>query len=213
MPPTPHDPMRDDQSELDALDHAHAVLSASRTGLLHFGERTMDLKFVVANETGRIIASVPAAVLLATDHTLMVPEETDDALQLLLTPEEAAESDSTDRWLAYHGQPEHVRWVEFWIESARHGPWVFDGEAMMRPNTVAAAEPAVCKKLNADRAALARVCQRHAGVVVPTPTCVGVDAGGLYVRAAFGVVRVPFERHAQDTTDLTTLIDALVKSC
>lgn len=207
------DPLHEGDGEEDALSHARSVLSASREGVLLFGEQHTAVKFVTDHQTGRLIVSVPAAVLLATDHTLAVPEDSDDALQLLVTPEQVEESVSTDRWMAFHGTPEHVRWAELWVESAKHGAWVFDGEAFMLPNALAPAEPSLCKRLNADKAALARVCQRYAGVVVPSPTCVGVDPAGLYVRAAFGVVRVSFDRGARDGDDAAAVIDAMVKSC
>lgn len=207
------DPLHEGDGEEDALSHARSVLGAYREGVLLFGEHHVPVKFVTAHESGRLIASLPAAALLASDHTLMVPEESDDALQLMVTPEQVSESAATDRWMAFHGTPEHVRWADLWIESAKHGAWVFDGEALMLPNPLAPAEPAACKRLNGDKAALARVCQRYAGVVIPSPTCVGIDPAGLYVRASFGVVRVAFERETRDADDAMAVIDAMVRSC
>lgn len=207
------DPTRDGQSEDEALQHAVRVLASSREGVLLFGEQHISVKFITDPATGHLILSVPVAVLMASDHTLMVPEDSDDALQLMVTPDQIEESGVTDRWLAYHGTPEHVRWAQAWIESAKHGPWVFDGEAMMQPNPLAAEEPAVCKRLNADKAALARLCQRYAGVPVPVPTCVGCDPEGLYVRAAFGVVRVPFDNPAESAEQIDGTLAAMLKAC
>jgi hypothetical protein len=207
------DPMRDNESEDAALRHALQVLAASREGVLLFNDQHVPVKFVTDPATGHPIMSVPAAVLLATDHTLMVPEDSDDALQLMITPDAVEESIITDRWMAYHGTPDHVRWADAWVESAKHGPWVFDGEAMMRRNPLAGAEPGICKKLNADKAALAKLCQRFAGVPVPVPTCVGADPDGLYIRAAFGVVRVPFEQPAEDAAAVDETVAAMLKSC
>ncbi len=210
--PPVNDPTRDGQSESDALEHARHVLASSREGVLHFGETQINLKFVADGRTGRLIACVPAAVMLASDHTLFVPEESDEALQLMVTPEEAPESEATDRWQAYHVQPEHVRWAELWVESGKHGAWVFDGEALMLPNPLVESEPALCRAVNADKALLAKVCQRHAGVVAPSPTCVGVDPGGLYVRAPFGVVRVWFERPADGGEAARAAYEALARA-
>jgi len=180
-----------------ALEHALDVLDASREGVLSIGgEQRIPLRYVVAGADGRLVASVPVAALLAHELILHVPEETDDALQLLLSVEEIAESADTDRWQAHHGQPEHVRWGAMFIDSAKHGPWVFDGDAMMRPNPLTAAEPALCKLANADKAALVRACQRYAGLVVPDPVCVGADPRGLHIRARFGVVRLRFPGEA-----------------
>ncbi|MDX2116511.1 MAG: hypothetical protein SFZ24_12950, partial [Planctomycetota bacterium] len=151
------------------------------------------IKYVIDPLTGRLVASVPVAVLLSGQHLLWVPEESLDALQLLLSADELAEGAATDRWRVFHGEPEHVRWAQFWIDGARHGPWVFDGDALAAPNPLAADEPGLCKSLNADKGALAALCQRFAGVVVPDPVCVGVDPRGVHVRARFGVVRIRFE--------------------
>ncbi|MBL8746446.1 MAG: hypothetical protein JNK58_08845 [Phycisphaerae bacterium] len=203
-PADPHDP------DTQALEHALAVFTANLEGQLRFDEHFIHLKYVFDPRDGRLIASVPVAVLHAADLVLDIPEENDDALQLLVTAEEAPESIATDRWLAYHGHPEHVRWAAFWIDSARHGPWVFDGDALTFPNLLAADEPVLCKKLNADPARLAALCQRFAGVPIPKPVCVGVDPRGLHVRASFGVVRVRFDSPATTATAAIQSIDAML---
>ncbi len=207
------DPVREQGSEDEALGHARRVLASSREGVLLFGEQHTPVKFIADPESGHLVFSVPAAALLASDHTLMVPEDSDDALQLMVTPDEIEESVVTDRWQAYHGMPEHVRWAQGWIESAKHGPWVFDGEALMGGNPLAGEEAAVCKRLNADKAALARLCQRFAGVPVPVPTCVGCDPEGLYVRASFGVVRVAFDGRAASGADVERMVGEMLKAC
>lgn len=183
----PHDP---DQA---ALDHAVDVFTAHCEGYLRIDEQGFVLKYIIDPENGRLVASAPVAVFHAAEHVLFVPEETDDALQVLLSAEEMQEGVATDRWLAYHATPDHVRWASFWIDGARHGPWVFDGEAIGFPNPLGHEEAALCKALNEDKAKLAALCQRYAGTVVPTPVCVGVDPRGIHVRARFGIVRARFE--------------------
>ncbi|HBS29147.1 MAG TPA: hypothetical protein DEB06_06775 [Phycisphaerales bacterium] len=185
--------MIDSQDDHESLEHAIELLRASLEGWLQFGSQSCPVRYIVDPATGRLVAPVPMAALLATEHLLMVPRDSDDALALIVTPQQLQHENAlTDRWRAHHAEPEHVRWAEFWIESAKHAGWVFDGEALTRPNPLAEREPALLKRCNADRAALSRVCQRFAGVVVPDPVCVSVDPGGLLVRARFGVVRVPF---------------------
>lgn len=198
------------EQELDAIGEAYEALVADCIGVLRFGEDdVIPLKFVIDNETGRLVASAPVAVLMAVDQVLFVPDERDGALQLMLSPDDIEEGPATDRWQAFHGAPEHVRWGAFWIDSARFGSWVLDGEALMQPNALAKDEPALCRKLNEDQGRLAAICQRHAGVVVPSPVCVGVDGGGIHVRARFGVVRVRFEKRVRDREEAMRVIEGM----
>ena len=208
-PPAPH-PQGEGNAEAIALDHAQDVFRASTEGVLRFGEHSIPFKFVHDPLDGRLVASAPVAALLAADLVLSAPEETDDALQILLSPEEVDESAATDRWLVYHGDPPHVRWGSFWIDGVRHGPWVFDGDAIALPNPLHALEPALCKRLNADQSGLAALCQRFAGMVVPAPVCVGVDPRGLHVRARFGVVRVRFEEPIESPDHAPGLLDDML---
>ncbi len=193
-----------------ALEHAYTVLIADCSAELRFDDHSLPVRHVVDNETGRLITSLPVAALLAVENVLFVPAETDEALQLMISPEEIPESTVTDRFLAFHGEPEHVRWAACWIDSARHGPWVFDGDAMMRPNPLAPDEPALCKALNADAATLAALCHRRAGVAVPSPVCVGVDPLGFHIRARFGVIRIPFPDPLADAQALRAMLDRML---
>lgn len=196
-------PNPDDEATAEggALDHAQAVLLGQAEGDLRFDEHGFRLKFVHDPASGRLVASVPVAVFSAAEHVLFLPEETEDALQLLISPEDVGESAVTDRWMAYHGEPEHVRWASFWIDGARHGPWVFDGEALSVANPLLKEEAGLCRAANADRTKLAAACERMAGVAVPDAVCVGVDPRGLHVRARFGVVRVQFREDGAAVSD------------
>lgn len=205
-------PLESPEADAQALEHARSVFNANPEGRLLFDEHAITIKYIVDPKDGRLVASVPVAVFSAADLVLNVPEETADALQLLVSAEECDECTATDRWLAYHGEPEHVRWATFWIDSARHGPWVFDGDALTLPNPLIAHETALCKLLNTDKAKLAKVCQRFAGVPVPDPVCVGVDPRGLHIRARFGVVRVEFDSIKNDETTAKTAIEAMLSA-
>lgn len=203
--------MNEARSEAEALEFAHQTLAASREGVLRInGEDSVAVKFTTSNADGRVVASVPVATFFASEIILFVPEEKEGNLSLLLSAEELDEGPETDRWTAFHTESEHVRWGIFYVDAAKHAGWVFDGDAMMRPNMLAEAEPALVKKLNADKGKLVKLCQRFAGVVVPDPVAVGVDQGGVHVRARFGVVRVAFERTAKDAADAGAMIDAMV---
>lgn len=223
-----------DRAEREALDHALRVFGAYREGSLTIDDQHTKIRFVTEPATGRLIASAPAATFFGSHLVLHVPEETDDALAMLVTAEEVEESHATDRWLAFHlsstgysessgaeggepgrEMPEHTRWAALWVDSAKHGPWVFDGDPFMAPNPAAGQEAGVCKRLNADRGALSRVCTRVTGAeLAGDPVCVGVDPGGLYVRLAHGVVRVPFpepgDGEGASIETLDTLVDRLM---
>jgi hypothetical protein len=200
-------------TELAALDHARSVLATSRDGVLLLDDQRIPIRFVIANDDGRLIASTPVAALMSSSLTMFVPEESDDALQLLLSPEEIKESIDTDRWMAHHlgsgEEPEHVRWGAFWIDSAKHGPWVFDGEAMMSPNPAGPLEGAMVKRVNTDRVRLAAVAQERSEVEVADPVCVAVDGFGLLVRARFGVLRVGFDEEARTLDEVEDGLAAL----
>lgn len=205
----PDDETRDAEADASALAHALDVFTAGCEGRLLFDDAAIDLKYVFDPASGRVLAAAPVAIFFSAQLILSVPEETDDALQLLLSPEEVGESVLTDRWQAYHGAPEHVRWALFWVDSARHGPWVFDGDAFALPNPLAPAEVALCRMLNEDKARLTALCQRFAGVVVPQPVCVGVDPRGVHVRARFGVVRLRFDDVQSEEAGAREAIEAM----
>lgn len=203
------DPMREVDAERDALESAYRFLMANREGVLCFEDHHVPVRFVTDGSTGRLVMGVPVATFFASEHVLWIPEERDDAMQILLSPEQIDEGAATDRWMAFHGEPEHVRWAMCWVDSARQGAWVFDGEALTRPNTLAGSEAALIKAINADKAALARMCEKSCGARVEEPVCVGVDQDGLHVRARFGVVRVALPHTANDAEHARGMIAAL----
>lgn len=205
-----------DATEEMALDHARLVLASCREGVLSFGEHNVPIRFIVTNADGRLIASVPVATFFSSEHTLFVPEECDEALQLLLSAEEIEESRDTDRWLAHHlraelgiDQPEHTKWAAFWIDSVRHGPWVFDGDPFMQPNPIADDEPRLCKALNADRARLDAIARSATDAEIENPVCVAVDAHGILIRARFGVVRALYDEPVSTAAEAEEAIERL----
>jgi len=210
-PPNPDDPMREAAAERDALETAHRFLMANREGVLCFDDHHIPVKFVTDNSTGRLVMSVPVAVFFSHEHVLFVPEETDDAMQIIVSPEQIDECPATDRWMAFHKEPEHVRWAMCWIDSVKHSPWVFDGDALTRANSLAGAEAHLVKELNAGKPALAKMCARATGTDVEEPLCVGIDQDGIHVRARFGVLRIHFPHTANDPDHARRMIAQLLK--
>ncbi len=206
--PTPvHDPGED---EAVALATVVRTLRTHRVGTLHFDDHFIPTPFITDPGSGRLILAVPEACFFAHEHIFFIPEEAEDALQLLLSPERAEESALTDRWMAYHGEPEHVRWAECYIDAAKRTPWVFDGDAMMLPNAIAGDESRLVRIMNADKSALARVASDAVSKDVPDPVGVGVDEDGAYVRARFGVVRLHFRERAADAGEAESLLRELL---
>jgi len=182
------------ESDQDALGSALETLRAHRAGELAFGEHVRPLRFVQMPDDGRIVFPAMQAMLDAPELVLFIPEESDEALQLLLTaePVEAHAHAGPDRWRIHHGEPQDIHWVAAWVDAARRGPFVFDGDAMMQSNPLAGEEAALCKRANADERALLDAADRATGRKNQEPRCVGADPWGLHVRTYFDVVRLPF---------------------
>ncbi|TVQ81428.1 MAG: hypothetical protein EA380_01870 [Phycisphaeraceae bacterium] len=204
-------PMGDEARERTALRDAKRYLASYREGVLAFDGQQVPVKFVSDHADGRLVISAPVAVFFAHEHVLWVPEETLDSMQLLISAEEVGESVATDRWQAYHADPEHVRWAACWIDSARLGAWVFDGDAMVGANPLGGVESAVVKEVNADRDVLRRMCEASLGMKMESPLCVGLVPEGLHVRARFGVVLVAFDEPVETEEGVGGALAALKK--
>ncbi|MFM9994662.1 MAG: DUF2470 domain-containing protein [Phycisphaerales bacterium] len=174
------------------------ALRDHRVGVLLADGLVSAVRFMIDGRTGRLVFPCGPLVFDAEELVLHTPEEGDDALQLLVhaAPADPATDPACDRWLAAFGTPDVTRWAACTIESGRFGGAVLDGELLTLVNPLLTVEAGLIRRLNADRAALTRLCTRYAGVEVPEPLCVGVDPGGVDVRARFGVVRVPFDVEA-----------------
>lgn len=189
---------------------ARSILLRSREGALAWSslgeDRVERVRFVLDPVDRAVVLPVSAPVVDAESHVLYVPEESDEALQLLLELDRAkpAPEAMVDRWRIHHGdaprrlpgdfkgEPGKVWWGLFTVDTARLGSAVIDGEALLAPNPLADVEPRLCKRLNADRDALRRVCEAVGGAAPREPLCVGVDEEGLHVRADGGLMRLPF---------------------
>lgn len=186
---------------------------AHREGTLIADEVPGRVRFI-ADQRGRLVFPATGATLAAEDLTLFVPDETPDGsgeLQLMLAAEALdPESEACDRWRAYHGEPRLARWAACQVLGAKFSGAVVDHEPMNRPNAVARAEPALCKQLNADQAALGAACRRLTGVDIADPVAVGVDAWGIDVRARFGIVRLPFANECATPERAAEAVGALL---
>ena len=204
------DPLHGEDAEREALGHGLDFLNAYREGTLQFDGNLVPVKFVDDPSTGRLVISVPVAALLASDLLLFIPEEDDETMQLLVTAEEIKDCAATDRWMIYHGEPEHVRWAALWIDSAKLIPWVFDGDALTVPNPLEHAQGHLCRTANEQPDALRELCKRTNDMDVDDPRCVGVDPRGMHIRARFGIIRVPFDQVVEHDGDAAAMIESML---
>jgi len=199
------------------VDSAIDFVRGNFTADLRFDEHVQPVKYVVAPAGGRLVMPAMVAMLRALDTVLVIPEDRaePDTMELMVSLQEFSEREGehahlADRWRIYHGEPEDVRWALATIDAARFNGLFIDGEAFALDNPLAAAEPALCKEMNASHVdrlrelcqTRGRACLRRStgtadpGISVERPVMVGIDPLGIDVRAAFDIVRVRFPRRA-----------------
>ncbi len=194
--------------EPSVLDAAE-FLATYREGVLFADGSPMARRFVSDPDSGRLLIPVPPEVAEAGEHVLHIPEESDDAMALMVTVEVVHPDTlaACDRYLAYHGAAEDARWIACRIEAAKWGGVVLDGPVLQQPNPLAGAEGRLCKRVNADPPRLAAAMRSHRNLEIPGALCVGVDPGGLHVRSRFGVVRVRFAKAASTEAEAGAAIE------
>jgi len=200
-------------SEAEIITGARAFLRANLTGTIGFDDEFIPIKVVIAPD-GHLVAPVMVAMLRAFDVVIFLPAEDDAAMQLQVTLEEIQDKGEhaalCDRWRIYHGEPEDVRWARISIDAAKFDGRMFDGLALMEPNALAAAEPGICRKVNADmRDVLRKACLRVAEVEIEDPRLVGVDPLGFDVRGRFDVVRLDADPEIADESDAYAALEDL----
>lgn len=195
----------------DPVAMARYKLRNGYRGTLQFDEHFVPIKYVIDPESGRLAAPVMVAMLTAAETILFVPEEAENALQMLVTLEPIDEHHAlADRWRIHHGEPEDVRWAIIWIDMAKLEGVVIDGEALMVPNPLAEAEPRLCKLLNDNADALRKMTARFGGMEIESPKCVGVHMEGFDVRAKFDIVQVWFDTIAESEDEARGLIEEMI---
>jgi hypothetical protein len=195
---------------------ASAAMRAWRTfrrGVLLCGEIPHKTGLAVDPATGVVAIPLPTTRMNAEQFVLFMPEESDDALQVLLTKREGeVEEALRDRWLMLHLEPPRgdVRWIAFDPESARLLSEVIDHEELAAFNPLASVEPALVKMANTDRELLRGVCRSATGSLLTDPVCVEVNPAGLLVRHKLGVTLAPFAHEAHDEAAAQREAEALL---
>ncbi len=176
------------------VEEAYAFLRAHSTADLQFGEHFRPIKYVISPQ-GRLIAPVMVAMLQCDDIVLFIPETVDEAMVLQVTLEEfdehGADGALSDRWRIHHGDPPDVNWTFMEIDATRHSGMVIDGDALIRPNALAAEEAALCRQMNREHADDLRVlCGHYTNFNIEKPVMVAADPLGIDVRGRFEVHRI-----------------------
>ncbi|MEM8757899.1 MAG: hypothetical protein AAGF47_08975 [Planctomycetota bacterium] len=181
-------------------DQLEFAVRADRRAVVLFDGVPEPRGTVLDNATSRLVFPATAAVLDADEVVIWVPEERDDALQILVSPFEidGRTEAAADRWRIYHGKEPSTRWLAGEPIALRLGPMVVAGDDVDLSNPLAAAEPALCKRFNAEPARLGALASAFDPRSTGSCVLVGVDAMGIDLRTRFDIVRVPFGERITD---------------
>lgn len=195
----------------EAVDRTLDFLHAHLKGFIRFDGDRVAIKVIVAPD-GALVAPVMESMLHSVDVSLELPDDGEDGLQIMVTLErldaEGPMAGLCDRWRAYHGEPEDVRWARMVPDAARHLQWFVDGEALLQANPLAKDEPSLLKLLNAAPRTLLKTLCTVARAPSESPVAVGVDPAGLDVRRAHDVVRLPFPTRLETTAAVRSFLES-----
>jgi len=178
--------------ELAIRSERHATLACDG---IPFTVRT-----VIDNESGTFVFPVESSALGGEEVVLWLPEERNDAMQVLVMLDEidGELSASADRWRIYHGSPGQSHWVSASLLAVRFGTMVADAEQIDLTNPLAPDEPRLCKKYNTDHDLLGTAARTMDPRATGEGVLVGVDPMGFDIRTRFDIVRVPFGERLVD---------------
>jgi hypothetical protein len=151
------------------------------------------------------------SMLRSVETVLEMPDDGDESLQVMVTLErmepEGEHAGLCDRWRAYHGDPEDVRWARMQIDASRFREWFVDGEALMVANPLAADEMSLLKALNAQPRNFLKAFCTTSKLPCENPIAVGLDDAGIDVRRAHDVVRLPFPLRFEQAAQVRSFIE------
>ncbi|MGH7243112.1 MAG: hypothetical protein ACREJD_06830 [Phycisphaerales bacterium] len=179
------------------IDPAHdpiRFLHRHFAGVVTADDVILPRNFVIDPLSGEIVASLPPSVEEAESVVLHVPDESRTSLQLMVRCRslDAARDASCDRLLIYHGRAEGAKFASMRPIDAKWEAREVKIENFLTANPLAAAEPRLCRLLNADAVLLATLVMKLTGRETIEPKAVGVDDVGMDVRTRTGVVRAEF---------------------
>jgi len=213
-PQRPQSPMLE-HTHPDTPARARALLSSYTLGVLLSDEAPTPVRYTIEPTTGRLIMDADRDILEASEHVLMIPEESFTPPLSLMIELAATDSEAFhDRHRAYHGDSPLPRYAIADILSAKlDSSEVIEGDLLQRPNPLAPAISRLGRMLNADRSILSSICEHLTGARPDEPTAVGVDPFGFDVRARFGVIRARFDATCPTEPEARAKIESLIERC
>ena len=196
----------------ERVEQARRHVRRFRRGVVRAGEAICPSAFVIDNRDGSVVMPAEPDFWAIDQLVLYIPDDGFAEMALLLNAEpfEAAFDEALDRHQAYHGRAGSTEWAKARLDSAKWGGDMFPGGALLDANPLRAVEPALCKRLNQDKNALAEVSELLTRVRPETPVCVGVDHLGMDVRTSVGVIRVEWPREIEGPESAPKVIEALL---
>ena len=187
-----------------AIDAALRTLASHHASVVLADGTPTPVRILLARARPMLVASVHPTVVDAAELVVFIPEETNDAMQLLVSARELDHADMSqqDRYLAYHSRAESSNWIAADIDACRWEGEVFDQDdlaaAMNGPGRMLADEPALLRNVNGD-ASIGIALATQAGLRdVEHAVVVGGDPWGVDVRAGTHLRRVEFESPVHD---------------
>ena len=194
----------------EAVDQTLAFLHANLRGHIRFDGERVPIKVIVAPD-GRIVAPVMESMLRSVEVVLELPDDGDEGLQVMVTLErldpEGEHAGLCDRWRAYHGDPDDVRWALMQVDASRFGAWFVDGEALTEANPLAKDESALLRALNAQPRSFLKAFCTTCKVDCREPVAVGLDPGGIDIRRAHDTARLPFPLRFERAEQVRSFIE------
>lgn len=191
-----------------------AALRFHYKALLAVGDRFDPVRFVLDPASGSPVIPVDADALEEVALTLHVPDDSDDqAIHLLGEPHELDRDrhPACDRYRVYFGEPKPRRWIALHLDSIKWSGGLIEANEVPLINPFHASEPRLCRELNADPARLSALCRAVAAGSAPAdPRAVGIDPGGIDIRASFGIIRVEFAAPLAVPDDLAAACAAIL---
>lgn len=205
-------------TEHPAIERAQRTLRQYRAGALDSDGAVTRRRFIIDPSDGALVLELTPDELTASQSVLHVPDEelpgaADTSLQLLLVLEsiDPEREFVCDRFIAAHNKRSLGAWARARIDSARTSDSVIGGDELMIANPVRTDEGRLLRSLNADRGALRAAVLAGAGVDVDEPVAVACDPYGFDARGGVGVIRVDFDRRADDADEIALFIGTMLE--